>query len=233
MNQEVLPFQVRRVCDPDEMHKAVQIRHAAYTRHLPELAATLLHPEAADDRQGVVVLLAESKLDGTPLGSLRVQTNEFHPLPLEASIELPPELTTLRLAEATRLGITADKVGHLVKTALFKAFFLHCQNEAVDWMVIAGRSPLDRMYQRLLFDDVYPGLGYVPLRHASKNWADAGHALFPFVFETDHPDIQLSQRRRNSVTPKTQPLEPRTFNQDTNIRVKAAISTKSHSGSLV
>ena len=206
MTEELLPFTLRVVRSQESLDKAVHIRHAAYARHLPEFAQTLKEPEPADFAPGVVLLLAESKLDGSALGTMRLQSNEFKPLALEHSIDLPDWLRTQRLAEATRLAVTADRLGRVVKTALFKSYFQHCQITGVDWMVIAGREPIDRMYDSLLFEDVFPGRGYIPLPHAGnlphrlmsfhiasaqERWARANHPLFDFVFSTAHPDIKL------------------------------------------
>jgi len=119
---ERLPFSVRLVSSMEDLMKAVHIRQAAYARHLPEFAKTLGLPETADYEDGVAILLAESHLDGSPLGTMRVQTNRFKPLTLEQSLELPDWLRHQTLAEATRLGVTNDKVGRLVTTVLFKAF---------------------------------------------------------------------------------------------------------------
>ena len=41
MTEELLPFTVRLVRDEDDLNKAVQIRHSAYARHLPDFAETL------------------------------------------------------------------------------------------------------------------------------------------------------------------------------------------------
>lgn len=208
MGEERLPFAIRLVRNAADLDKAVAIRHAAYARHVPDLAAKLREPESLDFADGVVVLLAESKLDGTPLGTMRIQTNEFQPLTLEQSVELPTWLQGGSLAEATRLGVTGERIGNMVKTVLFKAFFLYCQQAGIDWMVIAGRSPIDRQYERLLFSDVYPGMGFIPLRHANDmphrvmsfevataeaRWAAAQHPLFNFIFRTNHPDIDVGQ----------------------------------------
>ncbi|WP_296447506.1 hypothetical protein [Rhodoferax sp. UBA5149] len=204
--EEHLPFTVRLVRDEDDLKKAVHIRHSAYARHLPDFAETLKSPETADEENGVVVLLAESKLDGSALGTMRIETNQFKPLCLEQSVELPNWLKTLRLAEATRLGVTNAKGGRLVTTVLFKAFFQYCQQIDIEWMVIAGRAPVDRMYDRLLFKDVFPGMGYIPLAHASNLphrvmslkvdtvescWAAAEQPLFDFFFRTLHPDLDI------------------------------------------
>ena len=206
LREQTLPFTVRVVRDADELMKAVQIRQAAYGRHLPEFAQTLRLPEALDMKPGVAVLLAESKLDGAPLGTMRIQTNRFEPLALEQSLALPPALTARPLAEATRLGVTGEQVGRMVKTLLFKAYYQYCERNGIEWLVIAGRSPIDRQYDRLLFSDVYPGLGAVPLRHAGniphrvmsfevgsaeRRWREASHPLYELVFQTRHADIDL------------------------------------------
>jgi len=206
MTEELLPFTLRVVRSQESLEKAVHIRHAAYARHLPEFAQTLKEPEAADFAPGVVLLLAESKLDGSALGTMRLQSNEFKPLALEQSLDLPDWLRTQRLAEATRLAVTSDRLGRVVKTVLFKSYFQHCQITGVDWMVIAGREPIDRMYDSLLFEDVFPGRGYIPCRHignlphrvmafhiasAQERWARANHPLLDFICTTAHPDIKL------------------------------------------
>ena len=219
MTEELLPFTLRLVRTQAQLAKAVQIRHTAYARHLPDFAQTLKEPESADAEDGVVVLLAESKLDGSALGTMRIQSNEFKPLCLEQSVDLPATMTSRRLAEATRLAVTNDKVGRLVKAVLFKAYFQHCQNTGVVWMVIAGRSPIDRQYDRLLFEDVFPGMGYIPLRHAGnlphrvmsfhidsakRRWAAANHPLLDLMCQTHPPDIELdiADRPRRGQTPR-------------------------------
>lgn len=204
--EERLPFTVRLVRNEADLKKAVQIRHAAYARHLPEFAASLKTPETDDAEDGVVVLLAESKLDDSPLGTMRIQTNQYKPLSLEQSIELPAWLKARPLAEATRLGVTNEKGGRLVTTVLFKAYFQYCQQIDVEWMVVTARAPVDRTYDRLLFTDVFPDAGYIPIHHvgnlphrvmsfnvdtAEERWAAVNHPLLGFMCSIRHPDINL------------------------------------------
>lgn len=215
MAQEILPFTVRVVRNAHDLSKAVDIRHHAYARHLPDFAESLKSPEAADTEDGVIVLLAESKLDGSPLGTMRIQTNEYAPLCLEQSITLPLWLKSQTLAEATRLGVTDGRGGRLITTVLFKAFYLYCKQQNVDWMVVTGRAPVDRMYDRMLFADVIPGMGYVPFSHVGNllhrvmslkvdavepSWAAAKQPLYDFFFHTSHPDIQLSTEATQEAT---------------------------------
>jgi hypothetical protein len=212
MPEELLPFTVRLVRNEEDLNKAVEIRHAAYARHLPTFAETLKTAETDDAENGVVVLLAESKLDGSPLGTMRIQTNQYKPLSLEQSIELPEWLRSRSLAEATRLGVTNEKGGRLVTTVLFKAYYQYCLQTGVEWMVVTARAPVDRTYDRLLFNDVFPGIGYMPIHHvgnlphrvmsfnvdtAKDRWTQVKHPLLGFMCNIHHPDIQLdSQHQR-------------------------------------
>jgi hypothetical protein len=190
----------------EDLWKAVRIRQSAYARHVPQFARQLEEPEAADREGGSIVLLAESKLDGTALGTMRVQTNRFHRLKLEDSVELPAWLQDRSLAEATRLGVGEGSIGRVVKTALFKAYYLYCMDQGIDWMVITARKPLDRNYEMLMFQDVFEPGSLFPMRHvgdiphrvmafepadAKRLWTAAKHPLCTYIWDTHHPDIDV------------------------------------------
>ena len=212
LTEERLPFTVRLVRNEADLNKAVEIRHAAYARHLPLFAETLKTAETDDAENGVVVLLAESKVDGSPLGTMRIQTNQYKPLCLEESLELPAWLSSRPLAEATRLGVTNETGGRLVTTVLFKAYYQYCLQIGVEWMVVTARSPVDRTYDRLLFSDVFPGAGYIPIHHvgnlphrvmsfnvntARDRWTQVKHPLLGFMCSTFHPDIDLDSHAQD------------------------------------
>lgn len=216
MAEEALPFTVRLVANEEDLYKAVRIRHATYARLVPALAKKVKYPEVADTETGVVLLLAESKQSGAPLGSMRIQTNEFRPLHLEHSVALPGWMQALRLMEASRFGISDQADSSLVEAALFKACYQYCRRNDVLWMVIAGRAPIDRQYEQLLFEDIFPDLGFVPLLHADNlphrimsfnvataqdRWAAAGHPLFDFHFRTRHRDIDITGPAHADSTP--------------------------------
>ncbi|WP_096723301.1 N-acyl amino acid synthase FeeM domain-containing protein [Paraburkholderia acidicola] len=207
VKQERLPFTIRIVADDNGLEKAVQMRRIAYRRHLPDFADKMTI-ESSDREPGTVVLLAESKLDGGPLGTMRIQSNELAPLALEQSVVLPDWLATSRLAEATRFGVDGGAIGRMVKIALCKALFMYCGQEQIDWMVITARAPLDREYKAMLFDDVFGKEEFLPMAHvggmphrvmakpvalAQKRWAEVRHPLYRFVFQTYHPDIDLNR----------------------------------------
>ena len=203
---ESLPFTIRRVQNEDELLKAVHIRHAAYARHIPEFARSLALPEQADYESNTVVLLAESKLDGTPLGTARIRTNIHHPLHIEESVVLPQWLQGRSLGEVERLGVSQGRIGHIVKVALVKAFFEYFEKSGLDYAVISGRAPVDRQYEQLLFSDVFGENEMVPLRHIGNiphrimafdiatgeaRWTAAAHPLLKFFRHTHHPDIDV------------------------------------------
>ena len=206
MSTERLPFTIRRVANEESLKKAVAIRHAAYARHVPEFARSLALPEACDYEEDTVVLLAESKLDGSPLGTARIRTNEHHPLHIEESVVLPHWLQGRSLGEVERLGVGEGRIGHIVKVALVKAFFEYFEKAGIEYAVIAGRSPVDRQYEQLMFTDVFGEKEMVPLRHAGDiphrvmafeiatgeaRWSAAKHPLLKFFRHTHHPDIDV------------------------------------------
>lgn len=206
LSTERLPFRVRIVTDEDDLLKAVRIRQSAYARHVPQFARQLEEPEVADRESGSVVLLAESHLDGSALGTMRIQTNRYHPLKLEQSVELPDWLQDRSLAEATRLGVGEGSIGRVVKTALFKAYYLYCMDQGIEWMVITARKPLDRQYEMLMFQDVFEPGSLFPMRHvgdmphrvmafdvaaARRRWSEAKHPLLAYVCDVHHPDIDV------------------------------------------
>jgi len=203
---ETLPFTVKVVSNVADLEKAVEMRRAAYGRHLPEFAGTM-GVEALDSAPGTIVLLAQSRLDGGPLGTMRVQTNTFAPLAVEQSVRLPDWLGGARLAEATRLGVARGGIGRVVKVALCKAYYMYCAQNGIDWMLITARSPLDREYEAMLFSDVYGQNEFLPMAHVGgmphrvmakpvalvrQRWAKVNHPFLGFFFETDHPDIDVS-----------------------------------------
>ena len=204
---ERLPFVVRCVRNEAELAKAVSIRRSAYGRHVPELAARFAAPEPSDLDGSSRVLVAISKLDGAPLGSMRFRTNQNRPLDLEQSVCLPGALSERVLAEATRLAVTQAAVGRVVKAMLMKSMFLHCEASGVDCMVVTARHPMDRFYNWLLFEDVFPEGGFIPMAHVGmiphrvlscdmiatkRRWLECEHPWHAMFFGTRHPDIELT-----------------------------------------
>ena len=206
LREERLAFSVCLVRNDEDLAKAVHVRHSAYARHMPEFAEKLRTPELIDSEPGVAVLLAQSKLDGAALGTLRIQSNAYMPLKVEQSVVLPRWLRDRPLAEVSRLGIVGGSVGRLVKTMLIKAAFQYCEQDGIDWAIVAARAPLDRHYDQLLFEDLYPEQGFIPMRHGNniphrvlgfeietgaQRWEEANHPLLNFFTKIHHSDIDI------------------------------------------
>jgi hypothetical protein len=147
---------------------------------------------------------AEGKLDGAMLGSLRIQSNQFQALPLEKKITLPDWLKTRPLGEAIQLDATPDPLGRLVALALFKTGFHYCQNLGIHYLLVTAKPPIDRLYERMLLEDVFarddyfalfgsPHLSqramYCNLKTTKEQWAAVQHPFFDFMFRTHHADL--------------------------------------------
>jgi hypothetical protein len=201
-----LPFSVRLVRTIDQLEKAIAVRSAAYGRHVPKLGQMLQEPEDVDRSESAVVFLAESKEDGSPLGTLRIQTNLRGPLALERSVTLPSRFNGRPIAGVTRLAVKEGSAGKQVKLALFKALFRYCFATQIEWIVIGARPPLDAQYLGLGFEDLFPDdplipfvtAGNVPHRvlgfevfTAERKWYEADHRLYRFMAQDYHPDIEV------------------------------------------
>ncbi len=219
MTEERLPFTVRLVRNEEDLNKAVQIRHSAYARHMPAVAETLIFPEKADTEDGVVVLLAESKLDGSPLGTVRIQTNRYQPLSLEKSVQLPAWLKDQSLAQVSRFGVINGTIGRLVKMVLVKGCLQYSEQAGIDWDVIAARAPLDRTYKQLTYQDIFPEAGYIPLAHmgnvphrimgfevetCTERLTQMNHPLLNFFCHTYHPDLDVGSASASAFGYKLQ-----------------------------
>ena len=220
---ERLPFTVRVARSEEDLRKAVQVRYSAYARHMPTFAEILKKPEDDDTRSDITVLLVESKLDGSALGTARIQTNQSHPLPMERSINLPAWIANQSTAEIRRFGIVRGSEGGLVKMVLVKACFIYCELNDIDWALLGARPPLNRSYEKLMFNDILDGNMFVPLpaennvpHHAmafeigtgKARWIEAQHPLLNFFSYTHHPDIQTEfMSARKDPRLHTQPAQ--------------------------
>ena len=207
LNIEPLPFKIK-IASPEELAQAIGLRARAYGRHVPELGEKMLAPDPLDVDSNCSIFVAVSKLDGSVLGTMRSHLNASAPLPLEASVSLPEQFQGKRLAEATRLSIDRLPDSITVRSALFKAFFLHAMEQGVKFMVVSARSPVDRIYAGLQFQDVFePGV-FHPMSHVAGlphrvmsldigvgQEGLRGNPLYEHVFLTLHPDIDITEAR--------------------------------------
>ena len=136
---------------------AVEIRAAAYARHIPTLGQALRRPEADDLRPDALLLIAESKLDGVVVGSLRLQHNFDRQLRIESELTLPEAFVGKRLVEVRRLGVGNGSTGKMVMAALVKAAYELCHASAIDYLIFCARDSVAAKYRTMHFDDVLGG----------------------------------------------------------------------------
>lgn len=206
MSTTLLGFTLRIAADAAELDEVCALRARAYGHHLPGLAQTLAERDPADSLPGTLVLVCRDKRSGQVIGSARLQRNHPQPLAIESSLTLPPAMAALPRAEITRLAIAAG-ADSLVRAMLVKACYLAAVASQIRLLVIGARSPaLVRIYRGLGFADVAEDGQPVPLAHAGglphqvlgfdvvsaeRKWFAAGHALYGFMVQTWHPDLQL------------------------------------------
>lgn len=202
-----LSFRVRIVRTEEHLSKAVQIRAESYGRHHPEVAEILRAPEDADRSPFALVLLAESKVGGHALGTMRIETNARSPLPIETLLPADSRYAAKTIAFVTRLAVKGGgREATLVKLALFKALVRYCLACQIDWIIVSARPPMDRQYQLLGFSDIYdkhtlvpiPWNQGIPMRLMAletlscvKDWNRDSHPLYAFVFIDYTPDIEI------------------------------------------
>jgi hypothetical protein len=212
MTTSTLSFTVTIARDLSTLRQACAVRALAYGHHLtdrPDMARALAEPDATDLAAGTVVLICRDKSDGQVIGTARIQRNHPGPLPIEASVLLPEALSHHARAEITRLAIRpgADSA---VRPMLVKACWMYAVAAQIRTLVIGARSAsLMRIYKGLGFCDLLAdehGSRQVPLSHAGglphhvlsfdvvaaeRQWHASQHALYAFMVETWHPDLQL------------------------------------------
>ena len=214
-----LSFTVRIARDGAELREACALRAQAYGHHLPGLAQSLAEPDAIDRWCGTRVLVCRDKASGALVGTARLQCHAGQPLPIEASLALPAALACQPRAEITRLAIRAG-ADPLLRPMLVKACYLAAVASQIRLLVIGARSPgLVRIYRGLGFTDLLGAGQQVPLAHvgglphsvltfdvvaAERCWREGRHALYGFMVETWHPDLQLLA----DPAPDSEPLRP-------------------------
>jgi hypothetical protein len=201
-----LPFVVRLVRTEAQLGKVCALRAMSYGHHVPELGERLVQPDQYDRAPGTVVFVAEDKLSGEAVGTIRIHLNAHQPLPIEQAVTLPPQLQGHQLVEVSRLSVRPGYNQMNVRLALFKALYLYCYATQVQHMVVGARRPLDRIYRSLGFKPVngqdewvpLPYAGYIEhcvltfdVLHADHTWYEQHHRLYPFMKQTYHPDIQV------------------------------------------
>jgi hypothetical protein len=205
MQTMTMGFTVQPVHDDNTLAQACMVRAMSYGHHLPSLRDSFAQPDAMDESTSCSSFVATDKASGQAIGTLRIQRGcAAQPLMLEASFELPPELAQCTRAELTRMSVLPG-ADPLTRLLLWKAGFYFCLANQIQCMVIGARRPaLIRQYKSLGFSEItqspvpFAHAGGLPhsvllfdVRSAERLWFQNNHALYTFMFDTHHPDMQV------------------------------------------
>jgi hypothetical protein len=225
-----LPFRVILARTDDQLRRAVAVRASAFGRKSLELATILGQPEPADLTEDSIVLIAEDKVTGNCVGTMRIATNLRRPLDIESIEGMPEQVIGRRVARAERLGIATREYASLVKVALFKALHRYCLALQIEWIVVQVTPPRDKDYRALGFFEILPdakfesfiipGVKQICLafnaESAERRFKSVDHMLYEFMFATWHPDIdvfssiqsQWARPRRQGADEKVEKFAP-------------------------
>lgn len=201
---QLLPFRIEQAQSDLDFQAVATARQLAYGRHLPAFGCLVGQADPDDLQPNAAVLLAQSKLDASCIGTVRVQIANGGTLRLEDSFALPKALRTGRIAEISRLAIPAGSNGLALRLMLIKAAYWYCRSQQVDRCFLCVRHPVDRQYRRFDLHDVLPEGEFVPMRHIGDiphrvlwfdvhgieaRWLASNNPLHATYFVHQHPDI--------------------------------------------
>jgi hypothetical protein len=217
-SSQLLPFWIAKAETNRELEMASKARYIAYGRHIPQLGEKLAFPDEDDHDEDFAVFLAYSKLDGSCIGTIRVQVAVQHSLRLEDSFILPSALRNGRVAEISRLAIPSRSNGLALRLMLIKAAYWYSRAKLVDRCFLCARFPVDRQYRRFDLDDVLPQDQFVPMKHIGMiphrilwfdvfkieaQWLLNGNPLHSVYFANVHPDL-LHNIQTRTILQETQ-----------------------------
>ncbi|WP_298010591.1 hypothetical protein [uncultured Aquabacterium sp.] len=202
---ERLPFRVRLARDERDLARIAALRVATYGKHVPSMVPAISAPEPEDRRPDTLLLMAESRASGELLGAARMIHNGFQPLKIEQDFDLRSRFQHRFVAEAGRLTVVGRTESRMAALALVKAMYEICAHSQVDDAVITARSPMDRVYLAMRFDDLlhgnkkpFPPVGHLPhgvylmpILEADARWRESACPMYPFMALTLHPDIEI------------------------------------------
>ena len=214
---QTLPFTVQVVSGPSSLQDACDVRAAGYGHHLPAVRERYSGPDSMDLEPDTTLLVAYDKRSGSAVGTARIRTTTYGgSTPIESYIELSESMRQDGRGEITKLAAIPG-ADPLVKLAIWKAGYLYCLANQVRWLFITARSrALIRQYrhlgakafhddERMLALDYVAGIPHQVLVFdvisAERSWHASNHALFGFMFNTLHPDLQLFPRSAPVPTP--------------------------------
>lgn len=203
-DEVLLPFTVDYCSTEEDWRDVLQLRSEAYARHLPQFAQDLQHRDAVDFDPATTVLIARSKIDRRPLGTLRIEIKSGQGLRFESSFQLPPALKAGANAEISRLAVTQAGQSHNPRMMLIKAAYWYCRSLGVQRLFICARKFADRQYRPFDMQDLTNKASYIPMAHigdiphrilwidvyaVQQQWTQSRNPTLMHFYHTAHPDL--------------------------------------------
>jgi hypothetical protein len=153
---QTLPFTVSLVRTDAKLNGAVALRKVSFNRHYSNIVGhdsnSFGEAERKDVQAGTVLLIATSKIDGSVVGSLRIETNLLRPFSLEHEVSLPDGLKGRPLALVTRFSVVNGREGIGVFLGLGKAMYLYCLAKQIQVVLMfTAFDSLQRLYLKFGF----------------------------------------------------------------------------------
>jgi len=215
-------YVVRIVRTPDQLQSAINVRYQAYSEKLQALAASVRQPGPLDFAHGPVVLLAQNRLSGEAIGTLRLNTGPSF-LSMLKDIRLPVNIVKERTAFVSRMAVTGPvQERQVVRNLMQKAVFQLCIAKQLNRILLLAVEPRERLFYRCGFSDVFEDgesrhpefLDGFPVKalyadtySMERLWREERHPLYDFLFRTFHPEIEVfsslssSGHRLNEAAP--------------------------------
>jgi hypothetical protein len=200
------PYSIRIARTALQLQTAVEVRYQAYSEKLQALASKVKQPGPLDYEHEPVVLLAESRLTGEAVGTLRLNTGPGI-LGMLDDIDLPDNILGERVAFVSRMAVVGTvHERQLVRNLMQKACFQLCIAKQLNRMLLLAVEPRERLFYRCGFSDVFEDgkarhpafLEHFPVKALyadtygmERHWKEQKHPLYDFLFRTFHPEIEV------------------------------------------
>ncbi len=196
---------VRKAIAGIDYEKALSVRWAGYGKYFTDQA---MINDRFDAQKNCTLLLATDARNDSPIGTLRILDRQVGSIELDQFLDVGQLIPAdgHPIAEATRFSVPISPSAHIIKLALWKAFWLYCCSNGIHTMLIWTRQSAARDYKRLFFSSVgssgvfaHPLLGNIEhhtyildVESAIRCYEDTNHPLYTFFVRDAHPQIQFS-----------------------------------------
>ena len=197
-------FTVRKAKNQEDFKRVFDVRWEAYKRFFNRKDDLI---DLKDFGPNATLLLVEDKKNNA-VGTIRILDQRHGRIELDHFIEVNSLIARNErpVAEATRLSIPKHPNSEVIRFLLYKAFFLYCQHNRINTMLISVRRIASRNYRLFYFKNLGPsgiynhplmgGLEYhtykCNISESCKFLKIINFPLYHFFCMKDHPNIVIS-----------------------------------------